>query len=330
MIPVGGVFDGLLALVLVLLSIRLLLVSSLFHAVVLFIALGLLMGLTWVRLQAPDVALAEAAIGAALTGVLFIDLLYKLTHRKNTSASANEKLIYEEATPRRFISIFLSGLACLAILLPLLMVVAHSPRTGAGLAPAVSASMDATGVTHNVTAVLLNFRSFDTLLELTVLFVAVLAALTLRVMDTATTPATVSEPPDPVLNWLWRLLLPLLVTVSGYLLWLGSFTSGGAFQSGIVLAATIILLSLTGQRTLELLPSVLWRALLVVGLLSFIVVGASMLMLDRPFLDYPPQWAGGLILMMEVTASLTIATALVTLVLGLSVPAMFKRYPHPR
>ena len=325
----GWIFDGLLALALVILAIRLLFVSSLFHAVVLFIAFGLLMGLTWVRLQAPDVALAEAAIGAALTGVLFIDLLYKLTHRNNIRSSANDELIYEPATLGRWLAPFLGGLTCIAILLPLLMVVTHSPDSSAGLAATVAASMDVSGVTHDVTAVLLNFRSFDTMLELTVLFVAVLAALTLRVMDSTSLPVASHKPTDPVIDSLWRLLLPLLVAVSGYLLWLGSFTSGGAFQSGIVLAATIILLSLTGQRTLELLPSVLWRFLLVVGLLGFIVVGATMLLLGSAFLDYPAHWAGGLILLIEVMASLTIATALVTLVLGLSIPAMFKGYPRP-
>lgn len=46
---------------------------DLFRAVVLFIAFGMLMTLGWVRLQAPDVALAEAAIGAGLTGVLLLD-----------------------------------------------------------------------------------------------------------------------------------------------------------------------------------------------------------------------------------------------------------------
>lgn len=46
---------------------------DLFRAVVLFIAFGLLMALGWVRLAAPDVALAEAAIGAGLTGVLLLD-----------------------------------------------------------------------------------------------------------------------------------------------------------------------------------------------------------------------------------------------------------------
>ncbi len=68
-------FDGLLALALPLLAWRVLATRDLFKAVVLFIAFGLLISLSWVRLHAPDVALAEAAIGAGLTGVLFLDAL---------------------------------------------------------------------------------------------------------------------------------------------------------------------------------------------------------------------------------------------------------------
>jgi hypothetical protein len=40
-----------------------------------FIVFGLLMTLAWARLQAPDIALAEAAIGAGLTGALLLDAL---------------------------------------------------------------------------------------------------------------------------------------------------------------------------------------------------------------------------------------------------------------
>jgi uncharacterized MnhB-related membrane protein len=39
---------------------------------VLFIAFGLTMALAWARLTAPDLALAEAAVGAGLTGVLLV------------------------------------------------------------------------------------------------------------------------------------------------------------------------------------------------------------------------------------------------------------------
>ena len=44
----------------------------------LFIAFGLLMSLAWVRLDAPDIALAEAAIGAGLTGALLLAALARL------------------------------------------------------------------------------------------------------------------------------------------------------------------------------------------------------------------------------------------------------------
>jgi hypothetical protein len=45
---------------------------DLFGAIAFFIVYGILIALAWVRLEAVDVALAEAAIGAGLTGVLLI------------------------------------------------------------------------------------------------------------------------------------------------------------------------------------------------------------------------------------------------------------------
>lgn len=66
------VFDGLLGLSLLWLAWGALSNPELFKAIVLFISFGLLMALAWVRLDAPDVALAEAAIGAGLTGALLL------------------------------------------------------------------------------------------------------------------------------------------------------------------------------------------------------------------------------------------------------------------
>ena len=51
------------------------------RAIVLFIAFGLLMTLAWARLSAPDIGLAEAAIGAGLTGALLLDALGALRRR---------------------------------------------------------------------------------------------------------------------------------------------------------------------------------------------------------------------------------------------------------
>lgn len=54
---------------------------KLFQAVVLFIVFGLFMSLVWVRLRAPDIALAEAAIGAGLTGALLLDAASQMSRR---------------------------------------------------------------------------------------------------------------------------------------------------------------------------------------------------------------------------------------------------------
>jgi uncharacterized MnhB-related membrane protein len=67
------VYDGLIAGTLLWIAWRVLATRDLFKAVVLFIVFGLLMAMAWVRLQAPDLALAEAAIGAGLTGALLLD-----------------------------------------------------------------------------------------------------------------------------------------------------------------------------------------------------------------------------------------------------------------
>lgn len=52
--------------------------ADLFRGIVFFIVFGLLMALAWLRLQAPDVALAEAAVGAGLTGVLLLEALGRI------------------------------------------------------------------------------------------------------------------------------------------------------------------------------------------------------------------------------------------------------------
>lgn len=82
--------DALLALTLFVTAALALASPSLFRAVVMFIAFGLLMALTWVRLEAPDIALAEAAIGAGLTGVLLLDTLGYLRSRPGVDADERE------------------------------------------------------------------------------------------------------------------------------------------------------------------------------------------------------------------------------------------------
>ena len=80
-------FDIVLGLALLWLAWRALASPDLFRAIVLFIAFGMLMALAWVRLNAPDVALAEAAIGAGLTGALLLSALSRLESSNETEAA---------------------------------------------------------------------------------------------------------------------------------------------------------------------------------------------------------------------------------------------------
>ena len=72
MMSVGFLLDLLLAALIAWLGWATLTARSLFRAIVLYVAFGLTMGLAWTRLDAPDVALAEIAVGAGLTGALFL------------------------------------------------------------------------------------------------------------------------------------------------------------------------------------------------------------------------------------------------------------------
>ncbi|MFZ5576104.1 MAG: Na(+)/H(+) antiporter subunit B [Pseudomonadota bacterium] len=79
-------FDLLLIVALVWSAARALTVADLFRGVVLLIVFGLLMALAWARLGAPDIALAEAAIGAGLTGALLLDAVGHLRAKREPGA----------------------------------------------------------------------------------------------------------------------------------------------------------------------------------------------------------------------------------------------------
>jgi uncharacterized MnhB-related membrane protein len=74
-------FDYLLIATLLLIAAGALTGTKLFKSAVLFIAFGLFMAVGWVRLAAPDIALAEAAIGAGVTGALMLDAVGHLRSR---------------------------------------------------------------------------------------------------------------------------------------------------------------------------------------------------------------------------------------------------------
>jgi multisubunit Na+/H+ antiporter MnhB subunit len=175
---------------------------------------------------------------------------------------------------------------------------------------AVNAHIAESGVSNPVTAVLLNFRAYDTLLELVVLLTAVLGIFALGEERHAYQPA------GPVFDGLARWLTPILILTAGYLLWVGAHAPGGAFQAGATLAAAGVVLRLAGHRNIGLLKEKMLYAMITGGAGLFLLVGLSMLLLGRSFLQYPSALAGTLILIIETAAMLSIAATLVLAFLG--------------
>jgi multisubunit Na+/H+ antiporter MnhB subunit len=262
------------------------------ESAVLFIALGLLSAIAWARLDAPDIALVEAAVGAGVTGALLV-----------TTLRAIEPVRAEPAGPVRP-RIVLAVLA-LASALGIAIAIANLP-VSPGLGDAVRASLPETGARHAVTAVLLDLRSYDTLLEVAVLVVAAVAARS----PARRAEAGGDDPVGPLLAVLVRLLVPGIVLVAGYLLWRGEAAPGGAFQAAAVLAGGGILAVLAGAlRPPD--PSSPWiRALFALGPGVFLVIAAMPLLAGSNLLEYPEGWATSLIFAIEVALTLSIALVL--------------------
>ncbi|MEZ5582719.1 MAG: DUF4040 domain-containing protein [Candidatus Competibacteraceae bacterium] len=112
---IDWLFDGLLAVGLLWLGWRTVVSADLFKAVILFIVLGLLMALCWARLAAPDVALAEAAIGAGLTGALLLDA-YRALVDVHWQADDSDATPLAAAGLAILSSVLIGGLAGVAVL----------------------------------------------------------------------------------------------------------------------------------------------------------------------------------------------------------------------
>ncbi|HET6521322.1 MAG TPA: hydrogenase subunit MbhD domain-containing protein [Geminicoccaceae bacterium] len=327
----GWAFDLVLAGLLLVLGWRAVASRDLFAGIVFYIAYGLLMAVAWVRLGAPDVALAEAAIGAGLTGVLLLGTLGRIgvSAREPSAVVAGDAITgtpaggATRAAGRGRLGVERLGLAlsCALLAVGLAAAVLALPADTAGLAAAAARHLPESGVENPVTAVLLNYRGYDTLLETGVLLLALLGAWSLC-PDPPTPgggsgrPAGAADPPDAVLDTFVRLLVPVALLVGVYLLWAGGHAPGGAFQAGTVLAAAAVLPRLAGLPPPPAIGRLPVRALVTAGFLVFIGVGVYAMVAGRGFLAYPPGTAKPLILLIEAVLTISIALTLALLVAG--------------
>lgn len=166
------------------------------------------------------------------------------------------------------------------------------------------------GASNPVTSVLLNYRAYDTLMELAVLLAALLGIWSLG-------PAAAPyQPAAMVLSSLTGWVVPMLILAGGYLLWIGGQAPGGAFQAGALLGAAGVTLALSGRANAGLPSEPGLRVLAALGALVFVLVGLALMALGFGFLTYPPAIAKWLILLIETGATLSIGATLAAAFLG--------------
>ena len=158
-------------------------------------------------------------------------------------------------------------------------------------------AMVKTEVPNVVTAVLADYRGFDTMFETVVIFTAGLAIIgVLSIFRTKEQEDTLPEEAelvcvdegDLVVTTTCRLLVPVIQLFALYVLAHGHHSPGGGFQSGVMLGASFILMAIAYGLPAALLRLSEKRAitLAAVGILIYGGIGLLALLLGGNFLDY--------------------------------------------
>lgn len=289
--------DWLIAATLLYLGWRVIVTQSDFRAVIQFMALGLVSALAWVRLSAIDIALAEAVLGAGITGALLLDAVADLRRGERRTGGWR-----------------LHGPVILALLLAIPIGLAFFAPGAVSLAETVKTAWPDEGIGNATTLVLLDFRALDTILELAVMLVALAGCHALLPGSPEAGRGLQSPGQGAMLPVKWIVLL--MVLAAAYLLWLGTHRAGGAFQAGALLAAAGMLLIYVGQWRPHRIDAMQLKLGAITGVAGFLFIGLIVSILSRTVLGYPDDGQVFYVLLIEVAITLGTAATLIALFLA--------------
>ncbi|NIP71925.1 MAG: DUF4040 domain-containing protein, partial [Gammaproteobacteria bacterium] len=248
-------------------------------AVIVLGVAGLMVSLTFARLSAPDLALTQLSV-EVVTMILLLLALYFLPQQGRDTAKAGQRL--RDGLVAGLAGLGAGGLAWAVLQRP--------PDSISEFYLANSLSQG--GGRNVVNVILVDFRGFDTLGEITVLAIAAAAIYSLlynvRVAYTDADIAHRAWSPDPhplVLTVTVRALLPVALMVSIYLLLRGHNQPGGGFIAA--LAASVALTSqylAHGARWTRQRLTLRYRPLIAAGLLVALLTGLGSWLFGAPFL----------------------------------------------
>lgn len=177
----------------------------------------------------------------------------------------------------------------------------HSPANRAGSLSAyyIEQSMADTSIPNMVTAVLADYRGFDTMLETSVVLTAGLAIiLLLRSVvgkeedevfeDSSDESVEGGDNPNVIIQTTCKLLIPPMQLFALYVLAHGHHSPGGGFQGGVILGATLILhaIAFELQTTLKSFTQRIHIMFSTLGVFIYAGIGLLCLFIGANFLDY--------------------------------------------
>ncbi|NJL08923.1 MAG: monovalent cation/H+ antiporter subunit A, partial [Methylacidiphilales bacterium] len=245
-------------------------------AIIFLSVVGLLVSMTFVVFSAPDLALTQLSVEVVTIVVLLLALRF-LPPRAEAVESRARRV--------RDMAIAVAGGGGVAALSYAMLTRPFETISGFFLQNAVPGG----GGSNAVNVILVDFRGFDTLGEITVLAMAALGAHALvsglRLAPYAGSAETEADRHPIMLAMLVRPLLPLALAVSFYILLRGHNLPGGGFIAGLVTAVALILQYIAcgidfGRARLSLDPPRLVAA----GLAIATATGLASWLFGAPFL----------------------------------------------
>jgi multicomponent Na+:H+ antiporter subunit B len=293
---------------------------NLFVASIWFGIFSLLMASNFFILDAADVALTEAAVGAGVSTVLFLGAL-ALTGDRETYTTKLEWIAF----------------AVLIVLGLVLFVVSFDqPVLGDPNAPVhthvapyyLQETPRLIDIPNVVTAILASFRGYDTLGEVIVIFTAgigVVSVLSFRpkrkqaLSGKALADEVRGVQHHSILRVVGKLIIPLLLLFGLVVQFHGKYTPGGGFSAGALFAAAVMLYGILegADRSSRAMPQAVMLRLAALGATLYTGVGIASMLMGGHFLDYnllssnplTGQYVG--ILLVEFGVGLTVTTVLV-------------------
>lgn len=264
-------------------AIAVIYLRDLFAIVMLFGIYSLLSAGFFVTMDAVDVAMTEAAVGAGISTVLMLGTI-ALTTRKEKTSKAKVSLL-----PLAVVTI--TGLVLVYGTLDMPYLGDPDAPVHEHVAPRyIEDSYGEVGMPNIVTSVLASYRGFDTLGEVVVIFAAGLGVLTLlgAAGDSPHRARPAMMEHHLVLRVIGQALIPLIIIYALYIQFHGDYGPGGGFQAGVIFGAAIILYAIIfGLNKAELVISPLFlRYMMAAGALIYGGTGVLSMILGGNFLDY--------------------------------------------